>query len=634
MIEPQSAEDELMAAANPVPSPFQTKEFTDDDDKVVKVLEHAWATFTGYYGDVDKTTAKVLNFYNGTIPEEYTSVYDETKKEWVKGINSSARIGWTHRGVNQLADEVSSTLISTNEFFDIAPTPGSETAIKVCERVCTSLLHNAGIQSFMNDTIRTWLLFGEVGVYVDWAGGGREAISLCRIPYRYIRHTPVYEPEDRANLSYVKLCTKQELLDSDDGYYYNVMELEDPPADSIPQSNPSTSQVSAAVYPQPGPGEIRVVSSYIPEITIGERTYTNVFAVVADEKILLQFEPNMSHEEFHSRAHIRACREKFVDAVWGPVNVGQSVAHQAIDLELAAYVVHNLSLDSAKLNVHAPRTYDVQDTTLKTYIEAHPLDAFAPGAMVPRGMPGQPIETLATGVDMLSFSIQYLQKLEQEFILAIGVPGFNGGVGTDDKRVAATAKQMQASYAAVRMKALIEEANRQILLPIVYRVYYLVAMAFNAGEMDELAQQICPTVLNEAMIRGQIAPLLRPEKFKMTTYESPIARSERIQALQTMMPQLMQLEQAYPGIIQASGQNPPDLLRKLFSDLGFEPSAPLGVNNAQPDQQAMGPAAGDPAAGGAAQAGSPPNPGLPPEFGPAGGVPGPSGPSVVGPAIN
>jgi hypothetical protein len=169
--------------------------------------------------------------------------------------------------------------------------------------------------------------------------------------------------------------------------------------------------------------------------------------------------------------------------------------------------------------------------------------------------------------------------------------------------VAATTRTIQANRAAVRMKALVQDANRQLMLPIAYRAYKLVAEGYNNGNLHELAQQVCPIEHQLAQENGEIAPDLKPERFKMAVYESPNVRSERLQALQQMLSTLPTLLQVYPTLLQEAGIEIPRLVRQMMRDLGVEPSMPLTppVLQQQPTQQ-------EPMNGNPEMAGEPGNP--------------------------
>lgn len=565
-------EELLEGEQTSLPSSYEEHEFTEHDGDIVAYLNSAWSSSAGYYTGIDPVTSLVLNFYNGSIPDEYRQITNPLTGEVIETHYSTARIGWTKRAIDQLTDEVVTNLFQTSEFFSIAPTLGSENATAVCEKLVTMLLHNAGFEGFVEDVVRTYFLMGEVGVYVDWADEDATTLFLARLPYKNIRHLPVHVHTDKAVLSYTQYMTKYDLLNTPDGFYFNVNKLDEPEGNQIPRS----AEPTPGSYSGPMGDEFLVTTSYIPEMTIDGKTYLNSVAVIAHKEFLIRFETGLTHEEFMSRPHIRACREHYVDAVWGPVQIGQSIAHQAIDLELAGFVVHNLLLDNAKQTVHPPREYDPGDVALKAYMSVNPLTAFAPGMLVPTNS-NRPtnLQPIIGKENLLQTGMAIIQRLEQQYLMTIGIPDFGGGVASDDQRVAATTRSIQANRAALRTKAIVKDVNRQVVMPIVYRTYKLVAAGFNDGNLIDLASQVAPIETKLAMLGGERAPNLTPERFSMTVYESPTARSERIQAMQQLLGTIPTLLQGYPTLLQEAGIEIPRMVRQLMRDLGIEASMPM-----------------------------------------------------------
>jgi hypothetical protein len=557
-----------------MPSSYQNQQFTEDDEKVVGFLNSAWSTSGAYYNGIDSTTSLVVNFYNGTIPDEYRMIFNPATGEWLETSFSTARIGWTKRAITQMVDEVVTNLFQSNEFFTISPTLGSENIVAVAEQLVTVLLHNAGIEAFIEDLVKCFLIFGEVGVYADWSDTEANSITLERLPYKSIRHLPAHARPDRAVLSYVQYMTKHELLNSPDGQLFNVDMLPDTEGSQLPGNESREGNQNGA-----GQGEFKVVTSYIPEITIDGETYINTVAVIADERVLLRFETGLSHESFLSRPHIRACREHYIDVDHGPIQIGQSIAHQAIDLEKAGFVIHNLILDNAKQTVHPPRAYDPNDTPLKAYMDRNPTTAFAPAAMVPTSsqMPMH-LQPIIGKENLLQTGMSVIQRLEQQYLMTIGIPDFGGGTASDDQRVAATTRSIQANRAALRMKALVKDVNRQIVMPIVHQVYRLVADGLNDGSLEDLAKEVAPIeylMATEGQQGPEQAPALAPGKFKMAVYESPTVRGERIQAMQQLMSAIPMLLQASPTLLMEAGIELPRMLRQWMRDLGIEANLPL-----------------------------------------------------------
>lgn len=575
-------------------SSYTMRTFTEHDDLIVSYLDNAWGATNEWYSDIDSVTSLVLNFYNGNIPDEYRRVYNQATGEMEEVHNSTSRIGWTKRAITQIADEITTGLFSNNDFFDIQPTLGSENATAVCRKIVLALLHNAGFEAFMEETIRTYLLFGETGVYVHWVDDESVCLHLERIPYKRIRHLPAHVPPSKAVLSYVQSMTKYDLLDTPDTMFYNVDALEEPEGTSTPIGTEGINETVGSKN-----GKVRVVTSYIPEMVIDGVVYRNTVAVIADQKHLLQFNTGLSPEEFMSRPHIRAVRENYVHAKWGPLSVGQSIAHQAIDIELSGFVVQNLMLDCAKLTVHPPRGYDVTDTALKAFIAQQGAASFAPAKLVPLSDIQNPnsrnLKPLFNDSDLLQKGMAVLQRLEQQYLMTIGIPDFGGGVASDDQRVAATTRTIQASRAALRMKALVKDVNRQLILPIVHQVYRLVSAAYNEGKVAELANAVAPVEFALATQNQEIAPALYAERFKMAVYESPTARGERINAMQQLMSALPQVLQSYPTLMQEAGIEIPRMFRQYMQDLGIPASMPVAPSQLQQPPMAQGDPYADPA---------------------------------------
>lgn len=263
----------------------------------------------------------------------------------------------------------------------------------------------------------------------------------------------------------------------------------------------------------------------------------------------------------------------------GLQNTGHGLTDRAYEYQKMANFIINQVFDESKIKLYGQYKY-VDDGT------------FNPGSWVAR--PGglikvadlNNIQPINQNIGALSFGIQELQFIENQFETTTGVPKFLTGTAPDNPSDTATSKRLQADGADTRFRSLARRINENLLKPFVEMVYVLIrqyAIQDPAVMMDiarrtqrtrrtEMVQAIDPQtgqpafdpqtgmpVLEQQVVEmgdeeilrsmPSIPPLSKID-VKVVGFENVLDKADKAAQFERFIASLIQAAQADPGILE------------------------------------------------------------------------------------
>lgn len=542
----------------------------DFRSRVVTELRSYWTQSNTAKKDVDVVHDRVIESYNGVLPK---------KVRESKAIQTKTHLGWTARAVDAFTSRLSPLLMpSPTDYFSLYDT--SQKYALSCS-VMTSLIGyfmtTANIMGLMDRITDTLALEGAIGLQPRWdycyGTDTLPDLQINVINPQDINVYPVTEPVKRAIMMVRTYLTKQELLDmaeTDPTQSYDgqaISELKEGQVFSRPI--PSTSTNRTDTYNQRLGME--VVDYYAPALKIDDQMFYHVRATIVQGTTLIRFVSKDDPYSPTSAGSIFAClNELYVQRI-GPVRVGVGLCNKAIDLEMAAITVHNLGVDNIKDTVKPPRTYDPTD---KYWNQNR--SGFAPGELVasistnPRHL--MPVDSSQRAVPQAE---EMISRLMYQYESAVGIPNFLSGTSdTDDRRVSATAKRLEANGADAGLRKHAANINARALEPATIEIYNMIRTRIGAelqlvvsqaqemqatGQLSpELLDQLVSSqpFLNQAKATcpdfddwfrsGQGIPPISSVRLKLSTFEDALQKVDQVNNSERIFGNLTPLAQSSP----------------------------------------------------------------------------------------
>lgn len=542
----------------------------DFRSRVVTELRGYWTQSNTAKKDVNVVHDRVIESYNGVLPK---------KVRESKAIQTKTHLGWTARAVDTFTARLSPLLMpSPTDYFSLYDT--SQAYALSCS-VMTSLIGyfmtTANIMGLMDRITDTLALEGAIGLQPRWdycyGTNKLPDLQINVINPQDINVYPVTEPVKRAIMMVRTYMTKQELLDmaeTDPTQSYDgqaISELKEGQVFSRPV--PSTSTNRTDTYNQRLGME--VIDYYAPALKIDDQMFYHVRATIVQGTTLIRFVSKDDPYSPTSAGSIFAClNELYVQRI-GPVRVGVGLCNKAIDLEMAAITVHNLGVDNIKDTVKPPRTYDPTD---KYWNQNR--SGFAPGELVasistnPRHL--MPVDSSQRAVPQAE---EMISRLMYQYESAVGIPNFLSGTSdTDDRRVSATAKRLEANGADTGLRKHAANINARALEPATIEIYNMIRtqiaaelqiVVTNAQQMqavgqlspealDQLlgsqpflaqAKAICPD-FDDWFRSGQGIPPISSVRLKLSTFEDALQKVDQVNNSERIFANLTPLAQSSP----------------------------------------------------------------------------------------
>lgn len=546
---------------------------SDFRSRVVAVLRGYWTQSNTAKKDLELVHDKVIESYNGKLPQ---------KVRESKAIQTKTHLGWTARAVDAFTARLSPLLMpSPTEYFSLYDT--SQVYALSCS-VMTSMIGyfmtTANIMGLMDRITDTLALEGAIGLQPRWdycyGTDKLPDLQINVINPQDINVYPVTEPVKRAIMMVRTYLTKQELMDlasTDETQSYDgqaISALKEGQVFTRPVPTSATNRTDT--YNQRLGME--VIDYYAPALKIDDQMFYHVRATIVQGSTLIRFVSKDDPYAPTSSGSIFAClNELYVQRI-GPVRVGVGLCNKAIDLEMAAITVHNLGVDNIKDTVKPPRTYDPTD---KYWNQNR--SGFAPGELVasistnPRHL--MPVDASQRAVPQAE---EMISRLMYQYESAVGIPNFLSGTSdTDDRRVSATAKRLEANGADTGLRKHAANINARALEPMTIDIYNMirdrilaelqavVSAAQKAKEQGQVvtpdtmdrwitsqpfltqAKAICPDFMDWFRSGQGIAPI-SSVRLKLSTFEDALQKVDQVNNSERIFVNLTPLAQSSPEL--------------------------------------------------------------------------------------
>jgi hypothetical protein len=451
-------------------------------------------------------------------------------------------------------------------------------------------METAGLEELIDNITDTLALSGELGLQPRW----NYCYGMAKLPDLTIAVIngadvgvyPVTEPIDRTVLMVRTYLTKQELIDmaaGDPSQSFSIEAIRSLKQEEV-FSRPTTANNSSTDTFNKRLG-IEVIDYYAPMVKVEDQEFYHARWTVAQGKTLIRFVSKDNPNASTQRGTSYVCLKELYVAGIGPVRVGVGLCNKAYDHEMAAITVQNLGIDNVKDTTKPPRTYDPQDK----YWNKN-RSGFLPGELVPSSSTNprhlMPLDQSARNVPQ---SEEMISRLMYQFEASVGMPNFLSGTSdTDDRRVSATAKRIEANGADTGLRKYAKSINSRGLRPLTIDVYEMIRTALT-GELERLMQlgqvyqaqgiQISPDLINKAI--GQM-PFLSQAKAICPDFDDWLQSGQGIPPISSVRCDLSTFEDALQkvdminsteralGTLLPIGQAAPELATSLKAQINFD----------------------------------------------------------------
>lgn len=554
--------------------------------KIVSTLQGYWTQSVTAKQTTDLRHDSVIESYNGEMPQKIRDA---------KAIQTKTHLGWTARAVDAFTARLAPLLVpSDTGYFSLYDVSQKyQLSCSVMSSLMGYFMTTAEFTKLIDRVLDTLALEGAIGLMPRWSfKSGLNALpdlDITVVNPQDITVYPVTEPINRAVVMVRTYMTRQELLDmaqSDPSQSFDVQAIFDSPDDAEVFTRPSSSGAryrTNSSYQRLG---VEVIDYYAPALRVEDTTYYHVRATVVSGKHLIRFISKDDQFADPNPGAIFACLNEYYVPNIGPIRVGVGLCDKALDLEMAAMTIHNLGIDSIKDTVRPPRTYDPNDP----YWNAQ-RSGFAPGELVPSASTNPrhllPIEGSNRAVPQAE---EIISRLQYQYESAIGIPNFlSGTADTDDRRVSATAKRLEANGADTGLRKHGVNINARAIRPLTEAVYVMVQQRVNA-ELQAIHQQQMP--IEQALQQspflaqaqalsgefegwiqsGQGIPDLPQVQLDLSTFEDAVQKVDQVnnveRVLQALAPLAAQSEEV--GAMLFAQVDFQSLIRTYMSDLDLE----------------------------------------------------------------
>jgi len=394
----------------------------------------------------------------------------------LKRNGSKAYIPWIYTAHESAHARLSNSLLPNDEdiFALVGETEDDQPGADMMQEYLKIVLKEMGWSSILDDGIKE-LLFSEVVIKVYWLKKQKPYTDLDPVTGQPVMamdtvynnvYAEIINSEDfiiypvcgdiaRASCAHRVWRHKDELMAvQEQGVYRNV--------DLISDREEEHNEAEDGKSDHQG---LEVKEFWIHRIKVGDRVYRNMIATMVEGKHLIRFEPNPY--DYGLVPFIYCPLVKNYSAKGGLQNTGHALTDRAFEIQKMANFLVNQMFDESKLKLYG--MYKYTDDS-----------AFNPGNFISR--PGglikvgdiNNLQPLNPNINQISFGIQELQYLENQFETATGVPKFLKGIMDDQPgKDTATAKRLAAEGADTRFRAIARRVDENILKPFIEMLYVL-----------------------------------------------------------------------------------------------------------------------------------------------------------------
>lgn len=525
--------------------------------RIVDELHGYWARTNTAKKDVDRRHDLVIESYNGILPERVRNA---------KAIQTKTHLGWTAKAVDTFTARLAPLLVpSAEKYFSLYDTSNRYAlACSVMTKMLAYFMESAGLEAQIDRICDTLALEGAVGLQPRWdychGVSQLPRLDIVLINSADIGVYPVTEPIDRTILMVRTYLTKQELMNmalSDPNQAFDLRAIQELKQDDI-FSRPTPKSPTNQTDTYNRRLGMEVIDYYAPMLRVDNEEFYHVRATVVAGKTLIRMVSKSDGTAYSSRGAVFVCLNELYIQRIGPVRVGVGLCNKAYDLEMAAITIHNLGVDNIKDTVKPPRTYDPKDPFFNK-----DRSGFAPGELVPSTSTNPrhliPIDASQRAVPQAE---EMISRLMYQYEASVGIPNFLSGTGdTDDRRVSATAKRLEANGADTSLRKHAVNINARGLRPLTIEVYEMIRRALMlelsmAHQVDmanlpflNQAQAICPD-FQDWFNSGQGIPPITSVALDLSTFEDALQKVDQVNSTERALGTLAPLAAQSPELAQ------------------------------------------------------------------------------------
>ncbi len=561
-----------------------------DRKKVVALLCGYWDEAEKLGKGVRTQTDKIVESYNHVLPR---------KVRQSKAVQTKAHLGWINRAVKAFKARLAPLLMpSMDDFFKLYDQGQTYAAsCSIMGPLLATLFELGNLSGEFRQALFTIALEGAVGGDITWdafkeGGTGKPAFRILTLNPRDVGVFPVTEPPERCVTGIRTYLTKRELLaqakaDPTDSYDMESILALPNDKDVFSKTAPRNGSYGDTNFDKRMGREVK--DFYCPVLVVDDQVYERVYATIVDNKDLIRFYSVDPSVPPCSPPVFATLDQLYVENL-GPVRIGVGICHGAYDLEMQAITLNNLNVDNAKDNVKPARTYDVADPYF-------PRDktSFVPGELIP-SISTNPnhLKPLMDSARVMPAIQEQISVLMYQFESAVGIPNFlSGTADTDDRRVSATAKRLEANGADTRIREYGETINDQYLRKMVEKAYDMVRIRLNnelaqfvqdvqmyqqTGQPPQvnryplmaMAKDICGDDFGSWLKAQQQIPPLQAITLDLSTFESALEKVDDVNNCERALGTLGQVYQIAPELVAEI--NAPGLIRNYMFSLNLASS--------------------------------------------------------------
>lgn len=459
MINP-AAQPQLPIPAQPVVSseiPEQPIQLSDNDKKtLLSKLDEIWTLGETELKPSRTRRQKIIRAYN--CENEKKAKFLDGQTQFKKPLIYIAHES-KHSEMHQ------SIFPKDEELFELIPeTDDDKEACEIWKQYINWILDKASFSTFLDDLIKVFL-FGEVTAKVYWDDVKKHTRFCVIQPINFVVW-PISEEIDRAYCCQRTYKTLAELQkDADALGFQDWQDLKEP--DYINNATNNNSATQSSTQKKIG---IEIREYWLPQVKIGEQTFTNMIAYVAKahegngKDTLLKFDKNPYGER---NPFAYGVLRKNITELNGLENTG----HGLCDMAWSVYQTYNyfLNIISESAGLMAKPTHTYNHTASQAFSPASFY--LRMGGLIPVDA-GTNLQPLATNSIALQQAETFLQYLETSFEVTTGVTKNNQGVLDGATQRTATEQTFAVRAASTRDRLDAKRLN-DIIKRVLETVYHL-----------------------------------------------------------------------------------------------------------------------------------------------------------------
>jgi hypothetical protein len=468
----------------------------DEEAQVVKQCAELW------------TLGEDALRINRTRKEKVVKAYECQHEDIIlKRKGSTGYLPWVYTAIESAHARLTGAMLPNDEdvFALVGETQDDQAGCETMTEYLKSVYKDMGFQNLMKGAIKE-VLFGEVVIKIYWRkdvkdytertidpvldnagqhlmidGHLQYDIGSRKVPEAIYNNIyaetissqdfivyPVCGDISRTCCAHRVWRHKDELMASQDaGIYVNVDKIQ--VNDNVSSFTPTPSS-SGSTYTMGMPAVTKqqgheVKEYWLYRIKVGDIVYYNMIATIVNGKTLIRFEPNPYDYGLKPFIYCPLIQDYKKDS--GLQNTGHGIADRALEIQKMGNFIINQVFDESKVKLFGYYKYKDDGVFDPAKFIARP------GGMVRVGDLNN-LQPVNPNMGQLSFGIQELEYLENQFEMTTGVPKFLKGVQDDNPTDTATAKRLAAEGADTRFRSLARNLNENLLKPFVKMSYVLI----------------------------------------------------------------------------------------------------------------------------------------------------------------